>query len=140
MLHGDPLCGELGGVGNVVLHRRHELGHAGCGFEFGSQRSELLVREITEHASLDVGQQMPQVGDVPLDTDTLSLVMRRQRLDLGPEHLRVDVVLLEDRILHVRRDQRLVEVPHERNDVLDVKWRGHVSDPSSRSLRLYGRS
>src|SRR5690606_28498834 len=71
-------------------------------------------REALEDPGPDVLQDVVQVERVVRDASrTVSEVEVAQAVDLLPERTLVHAVLLEQRGLHVARDERLVEVPDD---------------------------
>ena len=60
-----------------------------------------------------------------MDVDAHPLEVLGQGVGLPPEGGAVDVVFFEDWILHVARDQGLVEIPYQGDDVLGMQGAGH---------------
>ena len=92
---------------------------------YGAKLEESLVREVVEDALANVRQEVSEVGDVSLDPNPLPLVVLDKPVDLGPEDRRINVVLLEDGVLHVPRYECSVEVPDQGDDRLGVEGNRH---------------
>jgi len=99
-----------------------------CGEEFGQPGIELQLRaklaqhfigEPGENAAPDVFEDVVEIENFGGDLLAAArAVFFRQRVDFGPERLLVDAEFLEQRLLHVAGDQRLVEVPDDGDDGL----------------------
>ena len=70
---------------------------------------------------------MVQISDFARDMITAFLVVGTEIVGLDPEIGFVDAETTKQGSLHVFGDQRLVEVPDARDDVLGEKGRGHDS-------------
>ena len=97
----------------------------GLGIEISLENG--LVKVIAPMDDTPAMKAGVQAGDliIKLDDKPIKGMPLNKAVDLGPEHGGVDVVLREDGILHVARDERSVEVPYQRNDGLGVERNRH---------------
>ena len=125
MLDGDPFSFELRDLGDVKPGGIEEFRDAGSRLELLTQMTQLVVAEVGKDPLTHVGEKVAEVGGVALDHHALPVVVIGEALDLGPEDGWIDVVLVEDRLLHVPRDEGAVEVPHQGDHRLGMQWNRH---------------
>ena len=117
MLDGDFMVDEGGDRLDFLLGIGQEVGHACIERQFAPQVAQLGVAEPGQRTFCDVGEEMVEVEGLLGHGQPGPAVEGAQRLDFLPEPGGVDVVFAEQGHLLVPGDERLIEVPDDRDDV-----------------------
>ena len=105
-------------IGNKLLYLAKEIGQPRVEHEFLPEFAQSRIVQALEEPRLHIREDMVQVARIGIDGDALFRIAGLERIHFGPELLAVHVVVTEQRILHVRTDERLVAVPDHRDNIL----------------------
>ncbi len=83
-----------------------------------TQLRQQRVGQAAHDARTHIGQQMAQIASIPLYCYVRARIIGGQRIHLAPKLVLVNIVMREQRRLHVMGRQGLVKVPDNGNYIL----------------------
>ena len=118
MLHLNPVFGVFFFIQQAFFCKSEKLRYPRIKFLLFTVFAELCVAEAGKSPVVRAFDKLVQIVCIRVDPDLILVCeLALNCVDLPPERSGIDLVLFENRILHISVDQSFIAIPYHRNNV-----------------------